>query len=306
MTGATVAVIGASGLIGSAVVARLARERPVLRVGRHESDHVHLDLRQPGPALAAALDGVTDVVHCAGVTDEDFRSGAAEAWSRATSATATLADLLRRAGVRRLVYVSTAHVYGRLSGPLSERASPDPRTDYALAHFASEQILRRAGFAGAVLRPCAVFGMPPDLGRFRRWGLIPFAFPRMAVESGIIRLATPGRQHRNFVAADTVAEQAARALASGDDFRIVNPSGSDAMTVRDFAQLVAERAREALAIPCRVEAPDGAAGEAPLAYLSETAEPGPPGLLARATTDLLLRLRNEALHEDSRRRRASA
>ncbi|MBL8697270.1 MAG: NAD(P)-dependent oxidoreductase [Alphaproteobacteria bacterium] len=303
---APVAVIGASGLIGAAVAARLRRERPVLRVGRHRDDHVHLDLARPIDALSAALDGVEDVVHCGGVTDEEFAANPAAAWQRATTATTKLAALLKRAGVRRVVYVSSAHVYGPLAGPLTERTPADPRSDYALAHFSAEQIFRRSGFLGAALRPCAVFGMPPDLRRFKRWGLIPFGFPRMACETGVIKLATAGLQRRNFVSARTVADQAALALASAGSFRVINPVGGDDLTVRQYAQLVCELATEALGRPCCVEAPAGVSAEAPLAYLSDVCVPSPPGALARLTAELIRRLQDENLHEDSQRRRASA
>lgn len=306
MTASPVAVIGASGLIGGAVAARLARERAVIRVGRAASDHVHLDLARPIEALSAALDGVEDVVHCAGVTDEEFASNPVLAWQRATTGTAKLAQLLKRAGVRRVIYMSSAHVYGPLAGPLTERMPADPRSDYALAHFTAEQIFRRNGFLGAALRPCAVFGIPADLRRFRRWSLIPYAFPRMACEDGVIKLSTPGLQRRNFVSARTVADQVALALANAGSFRIVNPLGGDDLTVRQYAQMVCDLATTALGYPCCVEAPAGTAIEAPLAYLSDVTLPAPPGALARVTNELIHRLQEEDLHEDSQRRRARA
>lgn len=306
MSAPPVAVVGAGGLIGSAVAEHLGRDRRVIRVGRGAAMDVPLDLAAPHDGLAGALRGIEDVVHCAGVTDEAFAADAAGAWRRATLATQQLAVLLRRAGVRRLVYVSTAHVYGPLAGPLSERTPPDPRSDYALAHYASEQILRRHGFAGALLRPCAVFGQPVDLARFGRWSLVPFGFPRMARDTGVVRLATPGHQRRNFVAATEIAAAAAEALAEAGPMRVVNPVGGDDMTVRDFAMLVAAQATRVLGRPCRVEAPDGAVDGAPLIYLSETRAAAPQGGLARFVEAFINRLEQEDRNEDCQRRRASA
>jgi UDP-glucose 4-epimerase len=307
MTGARIAVLGAGGVIGAAVAARLALDGVVLRVGRRPASDVVADLATPDETLLRALSGCDAAVHCAGVTDEEFASDRASAWRRATEATSRLADLMRSAGVRRVVYVSTAHVYGPLRGPVSERSAPDPRSDYAVAHFAAEQILRRAGFAGGAVRPCAVFGDPPDLDRFRRWSLVPFAFPRMAVDRSEIALATAGMQRRNFVSADGVAECVAALLAPDSGWRTLNAVGAVSLSIRAWAELVAARAARVTGQPCRIAAPDQdpLLREAPLAYLSERGEVGDETLLP-AWTDSFLRRLLDARNHATEQRRASA
>lgn len=307
MSAASIAVLGAGGLIGSAVAERLARDGDVLRVGRHAGCDVIADLAAPGEELLRALSRCDSVVHCAGVTDEEFGADRSAAWRRAIDATTRLADLMRSAGVKRVVYVSTAHVYGFLRGPITERSGPDPRSDYAIAHFAAEQILRRAGFEGGVVRPCAVFGDPPDLARFARWSLVPFGFPRMAIDRAEIVLATAGTQRRNFVAARGVADCAATLLAAGGGWRALNPVGAASLTIREWADLVAARAARVTGAPCRITAPaaDTAAREAPFTYLSERGEVDDDGLLP-AWTDSFLRLLVDARTHAPAQRRARA
>ncbi len=297
-----IAVLGADGLIGSAVATRLAVEAVVLRAGRRPDHDIAVDLAAPSDALALALRHVDAVVHCAGVTDEEFAADRAGAWRRGSEATARLAELIKVAGIRRVVYVSTAHVYGPLRGPINERMPPDPRSDYAIAHFAAEQIFRRMRFAGGALRPCAVFGLPPDLAMFKRWSLVPFAFPKMAVESGIISLASPGFQRRNFVAAVTVADHVAALLRQADSWSVVNPIGGDDMSVRDYAELVARAAGRIIGRDCRVDAPRGELREAPLAYLSESGSAAAEGLLEAATATLIQHLLDRNDHAASRHR----
>lgn len=306
MSGPRIAVLGAGGLIGAAVVARLAHEAHVLRIGRAPGAHVDVvvDLAAPDEALLRAIDGMDAVVHCAGVTDEAFALDAAAAWRKAIDATRRLATYLQLAGIGRVVYVSTAHVYGPLAGPIRERNAPDPRSDYAIAHYATEQILRRTGLPGGVVRPCAVYGDPPDLRRFARWSLTPFAFPRMAVEHGEIALASLGTQRRNFVSVEGVAQRVASLLEGPSAWRIVNPVGACTLSIREWAALVAARSEALTGRPCRVTVPTGgpAGVAAPFSYLSEDGAADDVARLPAWTDSFLNRLLIAGTHAPEQRR----
>jgi UDP-glucose 4-epimerase len=199
-------------------------------------------------------------VHAAGVTDEDFAEPR-RAWRKALSGTD---GLLRMAeGVRHLAYISTAHVYGPLEGAIDESAAPDPRSDYALAHFAAERRFRRAGrSSGArvlIARPCAVYGMPPSLERFARWSLIPFDFPRAALRGEIV-LRSSGEQRRNFVSAEGVANLVGWWLGSDlAGATVANAPGPSEMSVYDFARLCARIVTGETGRACEVRRPAGGA-----------------------------------------------
>ncbi len=265
-------LLGASGLIGGAIAARLPAAR---RPGR-----AALDLNAPRFDAAAFPDGGI-LVHAAGITDEEFAADPAAAWNRATRSSQALLEAALAAGIRRLVYISTAHVYGPLEGDITEMRAPNPLGDYALAHYATEQLCRRAalqhGLDVLILRPCAVYGLPPALDRFKRWSLIPFSFPRELHQSGRITLKSDGEQRRNFVSADSIAAEIAGFVAEpaqAGRCRVQNAIGADDMTVFAFAQhCVAWLAPE----NGRVERPEPKPGPrpAPLAYRSRytSAEP---------------------------------
>lgn len=276
-----VALAGSTGLIGHAVAAALAAAgHAIVPVGRGEGQAVRFDLAADRRLAGGALAGCEALVHAAGVTDEDFRDRD-RAFAKAFAGTEALALAAREAGVGRLVYVSSAHVYGPLEGRLDEGSAPNPLSDYAIAHFAAEQILRRAalasGAAALFLRPCAVFGVPPSLARFARWSLIPFDFPRQAL-AGRIVLKSPGLQRRNFVAADALAALVARWLAGpAKGVEVANAPGPDEMAVYDFARLCAGIAREEGGRECAIERPEPAgAAPAPLEYRSRSG-PAPAG-----------------------------
>lgn len=256
-------------MIGSAVAATLARAgHDLVRIGRGEACEVRADLATARELRPGALHGCDALVHAAGVTDEDF-TDAARALAKAEQGAQALIEAALAAGVRRMIYFSTAHVYGPLVGAIDERRAEDPRSDYARAHFASEKRFRAASSTASVLlvRPCAVFGMPSFLERFARWSLIPFDFPRQAL-GGRIVLKSSGEQRRNFVSSDGLGTLAGGwLLQEAPGVTVANAPGPDEMTVYNFALMCARLAEEELGRPCAVERPTagGNAGE-PLEY----------------------------------------
>jgi len=264
---AKVAVTGAKGLIGSAVAAELAaRGHEVLSLGRGPGNAVTLDLAGKIPLLPAA----DALIHCAGVTDEEVKADSAAALTRAAAGTERLIAAAAKAGAARMVYVSSAHVYGPLTGHLDETSPANPLSDYALAHFVAEQVFRRHGTPTRILRPCAVFGTLADPQRFRRWSLIPFSFPRAIAETGLIRILGTGRDRRNFVGTDVVAALAADfvEMQTGGVSHL-NPVGTADMTVAEFAELCARLGGDVLGRSCRVEiAGKGEAAAPALEYRS--------------------------------------
>jgi UDP-glucose 4-epimerase len=230
-------------------------------VGRDAGAMLRADFSMPGSVDALDLRGFDAIVHCAGIVDEDFTPAPSHAFVQATQGMEALVKRARGCGVTRFAYVSSAHVYGPLVGRIDETSAPNPLSDYAIAHFASEQILRRStggGFRGAVFRPCAVFGIPPDLERFRRWTLIPFEFPRSAIIAGAIVLKSSGDNRRNFVGAIDVARAVGTWVSSQEEaaeFIAINPIGKATLSVREFADLCANICREEFGKPCEVRAP---------------------------------------------------
>jgi UDP-glucose 4-epimerase len=247
-----VALTGATGVVGRGILeALVAAGHGVRPIGRGE-----YDLTRPKGAEWLELEGVDALVHAAGITEESARDRHA-----ATIAGEGLHALAARAkaqGVARFVYISSAHVYGPLEGHIDETGPPDPRGDYARLHLESERIAAGSGMACDILRPCNVYGMPKDLAYFARWALIPFGFPRAAVDDGRIELKTPGLQTRNFVAASGVGRAVAARFAEPPAAqRVRNVAGRDTLSVRDFAARVAAVAAPILGFTPEVAVPAG-------------------------------------------------
>lgn len=249
-------ITGASGLIGSAMAKQLSANHEVLTLGRRASAAFHADLSDPKAIAALELPAIDALVHCAGVVDEDFRDAPERAMQMAMFGADALVQKAVSAGAKQLVYISSAHVYGPMVGYVDETSPYNPVSNYAIAHFATEQVFRRQAkgdVAGAALRPCAVFGDLTEPESFRRWSLIPFSFPREAVIEEKIVIRSTGEQRRNFVGTQDVAICCQKWLESTPEgWTGLNPLGALTATVFEFAQICAEVSKTVTGTPCEI------------------------------------------------------
>jgi len=162
VSAAPILVTGAGGFIGGRIVeilhasgrgpvrAGVRRWSTAAQVGRLPVDIVNCDVENLD-SLAAAMDGVRAVVHCAVGTPTVNAVG-----------TRTVLEAARRAGVPRIVHLSTIDVYGRGDGTYNEEA-PRKREGavYGDSKIAAEEAVeeyRSMGSNVAVLRPTIVYG----------------------------------------------------------------------------------------------------------------------------------------------------
>lgn len=151
-----VLVLGASGFIGSRVVAALSAHpmwRPVAAGRRAAPDGSRPDDSRmvldatDAAAVQAAVRGVAAVVNCI--------AGAEGTMTRAT-------EVLCDARPARIVHLSSMAVYGAASGTVHEDATPvAPVSGYGQAKIECETRVRRfadSGGEAVVLRPTCVFG----------------------------------------------------------------------------------------------------------------------------------------------------
>ncbi|MDQ1017828.1 NAD-dependent epimerase/dehydratase family protein [Streptomyces afghaniensis] len=154
-------ITGTSGFVGSRVAAA-AHRQPGVRV-RHLSrrtppeagpgEFVHGDLADPS-SLRGVCAGADVLLHCATRV-----SGDAEAVEAVNDlGTRALVEEAVRAGVRRIVYVSTAAVYGRgpFRGVRPGEVPIAPASATSSTRAAAERHVLDAG--GLVLRPHLVYG----------------------------------------------------------------------------------------------------------------------------------------------------
>lgn len=297
----TVALLGARGLIGRAIEQRLKLAGWQVRtVGRHAAAGWRLDIATGEGLSAAAFADCHVLIHAAGVTDEEMRRDRQAAFERAALGTEKVLQAAVAAGIKGLVYISSAHVYGPLSGEIDEDSPVNPLSDYALAHYLAEQLFRRsagqAGLGCLILRPCAVYGPLGTLSDFHRWDLVPFGFPAAIIRTGRIEMKSSGEQMRNFVGADVVAETIADWLRRGlHGTDVINPLGVDELSVINLAERCALIGQSITGRPSQViRMPGNAAlSTPPFIYRSRFAAPRAILTLDQHLRDLMGRLINE-------------
>lgn len=152
-----VMVTGASSPIGRAVTAALRPDHEVIAVvgprrTPNADDERRVDLADAHPFIDLLLTERPEaVIHLASVTGAACGKDPALARSVNVDATRALADTASMAGVRRIVFASSAAVYGdRRNKALVETDAPDPRSLYGETKLEAEQVLAEAAVAGDV------------------------------------------------------------------------------------------------------------------------------------------------------------
>lgn len=222
-----------------------------------------------GDGLDAALEGVDTVIHLAAMNSTECAEDPEQAVRTNVGGTLRLARAAANAGARRLIYISTIHVYGSpLIGRLDEQTLPRPTHPYSWTHRAAEDIVLGArGLRGIVLRVSNAVGAPRDTAA-NCWMLITNDLCREAVVEGTLTLRGSGRDARDFLPLPDVID-ATRHVAELDDAglgeRLFNVGAGATCTTRQIA--------ERIAVAC-----DGVIGRRPTLSFDEAAGVGtPPG-----------------------------
>ncbi len=271
-----VAITGAFGYVGGRLADHLAqRGDTVVLCGRSLPDDARawasaFDVRIADvldeAACAAAFAGVDAVVHLASLDEREAVRDPARAAVVSGEGTRTVLAAARSAGVARVVFFSTFHVYGKPHGDIDETTPTAPTHPYAVAHLAGEQHVRRAraeGQSAVSLRVSNGYGAP-RWASVDRWTLAHNDFCRQAFETSVIKLATPGTQHRDFVAVEDVARATAIVLDQSDSALgdgTFDVGGNLSMSIYGLAERVRDRATAVLGRACTIERPEPPAGE---------------------------------------------
>ena len=276
MTRGRVLVTGARGYLGGRVVRHLRTAtdfalRLASRVaipGDERAETVSVGELQDDALLDAACEGVTHIVHLAALNEIDSERYPERAVEVNVNGTVRLMRAAAKAGVRRTIFLSTAHVYGApLAGVIDETRATRPTHPYAITHRAAEDFVfgaaAKSGMEAVVLRLSNAVGAPVDPA-VQRWTLLVNDLCRQAVTEGRLTLRSAGLARRDFIAmADACRAIAhfvtAPTAALGDG--LFNLGGARAMRVADMADLIVDRCETVLGFRPDLVRPAPASGE---------------------------------------------
>jgi len=227
VSGRTVLLTGASGFVGRTVHKTLSQDGWSVRATGYQNVSEGLLQIAVGPDTdwSKLIEGCSAVVHLAGrahVLRESNPNPVSTFRQVNTQGTLTLARAAARAGVRRLVFLSSVAVHQQSGDVLREVVGLAPQTPYGLSKLEAEQglvqIAERTGLEVTILRAPLVYG--PNVGarflQLLRWcgaGLpMPFGAIRNArsfvgihnlADAILTGLKHPNAANRSYLVADT-------------------------------------------------------------------------------------------------------
>lgn len=240
-------VLGNTGYIGSRVEQALRSQHAGV-AGRSKPD-IDLSLRQDIDRLEPLCDASTTIVLCAAVKKQlgDTR----ETFEQNLAIVSNVCELLARRPVRRVVFLSSAAVYGEnvQHGVITESTPVQPTSFYGIGKFAAERLLLKATAAVRssllILRPALVYG-PNEPGTY--YG--PSGFLKSAIENREIVLWGDGTELREFLYVDDVAQLIAR-LTVSDVQGVLNVVSGRSYTYAEALDIVRHLLGKPLALSTR-------------------------------------------------------
>jgi UDP-glucose 4-epimerase len=199
-------------------------------------------------SLRKCCSGTDAIVHLAAMNAADCEANPISALEFNAVATARLLQAAVDEGVRRFLYLSTAHVYGSpLTGRISEATCANARHPYATSHRAGEDVVMSASdqgkIEGLVMRLSNAFGRPASANA-NCWTLLFNDLCRQVATGSSLQLRTSGLQRRDFITMFDVCRAIRHFLELPWDCagaRIFNVGGAWSPTVIEAAALVADR-----------------------------------------------------------------
>lgn len=275
----TVLITGGTGYVGGRIVSRLAQRSDLcLRIGARQTteslpawlnpaDRVHLEMTST-ESLAEVCSDIDCIVHLAALNEIDSAADPEQALLVNGLGTLKLLQAAEKAGVRRFIYLSTAHVYGApLSGVISEQTLPRPVHPYAITHRTAEDFVLAAHarkiMTGIVLRLSNGFGVPAD-SAVNRWTLLVNDLCRQAATTGVLTLTSSGLQRRDFIALEDVARAVEHVLFLENPLcgnGLFNLGGESSLKVIEIAEIIADRCLAVLGYTPEICRPLPTAGE---------------------------------------------
>jgi UDP-glucose 4-epimerase len=196
-------------------------------------------------AVRRAVQGVDYVFHLAATTSvPESLAKPAECEEININGTRVVLEEAAKAGVKKLVFSSTAAIYGdNPVVPKVESMSPEPKTPYAATKLEGERLCREFAESGGLPTVCLryfnVFGPRQDPGS--EYAAVVPVFLRRALNHAPITIYGDGEQTRDFIFVQAVAAANASFAALPSAQGVFNVASGARMTINDLAVTICDQ-----------------------------------------------------------------
>jgi UDP-glucose 4-epimerase len=213
--------------------------------------------------LDKACKGVDLVIHCAGMNSMDCQKNPLLALDVNGYGTSKIIQSSINQGVRRFIYISSAHVYSSvLTGKITEKTSINNLHPYASSHKIGEEAVTfahtRGEIEGVVIRLTNSFGAPSSKDA-SCWSLVLNDLCRQSFKNKKMILTIREMQRRDFISLTNVCRAiehlsilSLTKLGNG----IFNVGGEWSPTILNIAELLSERLWHLYGVKINPETPN--------------------------------------------------
>ena len=213
--------------------------------------------------VTVACQGIESIIHLVALNEVESQLNPEQAFMVNSLGTLKLLQAAEKAGVKKFIYFSTIHVYGKpLVGKITELNLPRPTHPYAITHRAAEDFVLsahdRRALCGVVLRLSNAFGAPADPD-VNAWTLVMNDLCRQAVTNRKIELRSSGLQSRDFITIEDVVRAVLHFLdlpATECGGGLFNLGGENPIRIIDLAELIALRCAKTLGFRPQIVRPE--------------------------------------------------
>lgn len=208
-------------------------------------------------SIQKTLKGVDIIIHLAAMNANECAENPSNALLVNALGTLNLIQSAKNSNVKRIIYFSTAHVYGSyLSGDISEESLPKPNSHYAITHHVAENYIIKLGkesdISTTVVRLSNAIGSPASKDS-NCWTLVANDIARQIVETNKVSLKSSGSQLRDFIPISNIISAVMLLLESHySGGRVFNLGSGVSLSILDLAKLLSARAKAILDVDVSV------------------------------------------------------
>ncbi|GHT15596.1 UDP-glucose 4-epimerase [Bacteroidia bacterium] len=213
------------------------------------------DVRDTATLGSIAKNGYDTIVHLVSLDHHQSNGDPAFVASVNITPTWTLLDTFSKNGLRKFIYFSTIHVYGKnIEGAVTEEHAVNCNNAYALTHYLSENICRyyadNSEVECVVARLSNSYGQPVFANN-NCWWLVVNDLCRSAWTDKKIVLQSNGSPLRDFIYGKDVCQAVQILIEKGLNKNVYHISSGSTYTILELAQKVQQvyRKRTGVEIP---------------------------------------------------------